>query len=121
MVFACAALAGLAGLLLLHSLVFGVIGAGAILASTADYWLGTKYALTSESATSRCGLSVSSMEWKSVRRVIDSGDIILLSPLEEDSRLSEFRGVRLRISDENANVVRQFIKERCGDNAQFLG
>ena len=120
-VFAAAILAGMAGLTIFRSPVIGGIAAMAILFSTADFWLGTKFVLTETSATSRCGLSVSSMEWSSVRRVIEENDLIILSPLEEESRLSEFRGVRLRIRDEKAEVVRQFIKARCGEHARFLG
>jgi hypothetical protein len=109
-ILAAAVVAFAAGTLLLKQPVFGLIGFAIILGSTADYWLGTSYRLDETGASSRCGLSVSSIAWADVKRVMKDGHTIKLSPLETASRVDPFRGVLLKMLPELGEEVAGFIR-----------
>jgi hypothetical protein len=120
-VFLAAIFAGLAGIYFLHSPVLGIVGFLAILGTSAEFWLGSKYRLDNEQASARCGISISSIEWKNVRRVIVGQEGIKLSPLEESGRLGPFRGVMLRIQDEATKTkVLDWIKRVVGKDVRFV-
>jgi hypothetical protein len=117
----CAIGVGAFGTFVFHQLVLGILGFVMILTSTAEYWLGTHYKLDSKSVSARCGFSLFSMEWPSVKRVVVSGNLIRVSPLENLTRLEPFRGVLLRTLPEQSEHVLKFVRTHCKDNVRILG
>jgi hypothetical protein len=120
-IFGAAMLAALLGYLLFHDLLLAMIGFGIILASTAEYWMGTRFALTEAEATRRVGPSVSSISWADVKRVSIEGNRIKLSPLEQQSRLDPFRGIVLQTTGDNRSAVIQAINRHCSSDVRLLG
>jgi hypothetical protein len=108
------------GILIFRNVLFGVAGFAIILGSTAEFWMGTSFRLDAKGATSRTGLSVTSMEWEAVRRVDMGSNLVKLSPLDEASRLDEFRGVRLRVEDMDRDGVLEFVKGRLNEDVRFV-
>jgi hypothetical protein len=88
--------AGIAGVVVFRSPSMGLLGFAMILASTADYWLGSNYMVDAKGAQARVGISLTSMEWKDVKRVVLEPNAIKLSPLDHQSKMDAFRGVTLR-------------------------
>jgi hypothetical protein len=74
----------------------GLLGFAMILASTADYWLGSHFMVDPKGVRARVGISLTAMEWKDVKRVTIEPHAIKLSPLESGNRMDVFRGVVLR-------------------------
>jgi hypothetical protein len=72
-------------------------------------------------ASRRCGLSLTSIDWEDVKRVVVQGADVLVSPLEEGGRMDAFRGVVLRTNSENRNVVIAAVKGRVGEGVAVLG
>lgn len=103
--FAFALLAGLAGQVLFHNPIFGLIGFIAIIASTAEMFFPLKYRLDENSASVRLGISPTIIRWDEVKRLIPVPDGIRLSPLEKPSRMDNFRGVYLRFSGNEDAVL----------------
>lgn len=118
-IVATALVAGAAGWVLSHSFILPAIGVIAIFASTAEFWLPLHYVLDEKSARCRCGISVTAIEWSDVKRVLISSEFAKLSPLETDSRLSEFRGVKIRFGDRKQEVL-DWIREKLGNHVRFL-
>lgn len=118
-VIAFALIAGVVGYALFQNFIYAIIGFFAILGSTAEFWLPTRYVLDQKSARSRRGFSVTELEWSDVKRVIVSDDGVKLSPLEESNRLAPFRGVYLRFGSRRKDVLRT-IKENLGNDVRFL-
>jgi hypothetical protein len=105
-VLAVAFVAAALGYLLLQHLVFALIGFMVIMGSTTDYWLPQKFKIDGNGASLRCGISVTSMAWPEVKRVVEVADGVLLSPLTSDqSRLNAFRGVLLRYNNNREAVL----------------
>lgn len=80
------------------NLLAGIIAALALFASTAEIFLPQRYRLDEKGATVRLGISVTSITWDEVKRLVEEGDAVRLSPLEKESRLDAFRGVLLRFN-----------------------
>ncbi|CAN5354134.1 hypothetical protein BH11ARM1_BH11ARM1_14660 [soil metagenome] len=97
--------AGLAGIVLFHQILYGCLGFAIIMATSAEFWMGVKFKLDSTSASKRVGLSLSSIEWADVKRVMVNENAIQLSPLEEASRMDAFRGVVLLTTPENREEI----------------
>jgi hypothetical protein len=101
--------------------LLGAIGFVVILLSTMDFWLGSSYKVDRRGATSRTGLSVSSIEWTDAKRIV-IGDLgIKVSPLEEGgSRMDEFRGVLLKTNADNRVQVVEAVRKLGGSSVRFL-
>lgn len=100
-----AVVAGVFGLVFLHNIVASLVGAGAVLLSTAELFLPVKCRLDGSGAQSKCGLSVQEIKWGDVRRVVEDDGGVKLSPLAEASRIAPFRGVYLRFSGNSEAVL----------------
>lgn len=105
-ILGAAVLAAIAGWLVVHTFLAVVIGLLATLGSTTEYWLPIKYKLDRNTAAVRCGISVTSIEWSNVKRVIEEPRGVKLSPLESEGRMGAFRGVFLRFADNREEVMK---------------
>lgn len=119
-VFVVALAAGVLVTAVTKSPLLGLIGTAAVLGSTAEFWLGTTFKLGKQEATRRCGLSLFSIRWEDVKLVRLQGSEIRLSPLTEEGKWSEFRGVRLRTLPDNREQALSLIKARVGADVGFL-
>lgn len=120
-ILAAAILAMILGCVVYGKPLLGVIGFAIILGSTMEFWLGSSYKLDSKGATSRTGTSVSHIEWGNVRKVIVGTSGIKLSPLPEGpSRLEPFRGVYLKVNDQNRVQVVEAVRRFGGEDVRFL-
>lgn len=108
-IFGVALFAMAIGLFVFRQPLLGLLGLAMILGATADHWLGTRFTLDAKGATAKTGLSVTAMEWKDVRRILEQGREIRLSPLESPSTLDSFRGVGLVPTAENREAVLAYI------------
>jgi len=115
-----ALLAFTAGTFALHSPLLGIAGSVMILAATAEFWLGTAYAVDEEGASSRTGLSYSRILWKEVKRAVVTPIGIKLSPLEESTRLAPFRGVFLRFGKEDRVLIESAVRMLGGNDVRFV-
>ncbi len=120
-IFAVAAGVMWVGWFLFRSPILGVVGAVAILGTTAEFWLGSTYSLTESSATARCGFSSTSIEWSNVKRVIVVGQTIRLSPLDRASQMETFRGVLLRTTPQNQTRILEKVKQLGSNDVRILG
>ncbi len=109
-VYAVAVLAFLFGLVLLKSLLLGIAGLAIVIGATMEYLVGATYKVDQRGASSRCGLSVTSMEWTEVKRIIESPEGVRLSPFQNAGTRDAFRGVFLRYGAENRETVMKFIR-----------
>lgn len=119
-VLASAIFAALAGWLLFQHPLYALIGFFAILGSTTEFWAPIHYVLDEKGASLRCGISVSAIEWANVKRAIVFENWVKLSPLEEDSKLSEFRGIKLRYGQDKESVI-ELVKEKVGEACLIFG
>lgn len=110
MVFGVAVLAFAMGAFVFRQPLLGLLGAAMVLGATADYWLGSRFSLDAKGASARTGPSITAMEWGEVKRVLDRGREVRLSPLERASRLDEFRGVGLLTTADNKERVLAFVR-----------
>ncbi|RYG26841.1 hypothetical protein EON82_01760 [bacterium] len=110
-IFGVALLAFVFGTFGLRQPLLGLLGAMMVLGATADYWLGSRFKLDAIGATAKTGLSMTTMEWHDVQRVLIEGREVRLSPLEKPSRMDAFRGVALITTEENRERVLEFV---CG-------
>ncbi len=99
-----AGLASLVGFFFLGSVWMAVISIFVVVASTAELFFPVRYRMDSEKVRSKCGISVTEMAWTDIKRVIELGDAIRLSPFAKPNRLDAFRGVLLRFSGNEAEV-----------------
>ena len=95
--------------------IFGILGFGMILGSTAEYWLRTDFRLDEKGASARTGPSVTAMPWADVRRILARGSEIRLSPLEASSALDAFRGVGLIVTPDNREEVMAYVRAHVAD------
>ncbi|MER3465869.1 MAG: hypothetical protein C4340_01320, partial [Armatimonadota bacterium] len=72
---------------------------------TAEFMLPVRYRLDARGASRKVGWSLTQIEWKDVRRVIEGTDGVKLSPLDRSSRLAPFRGVYLRFGSMQQDVL----------------
>jgi hypothetical protein len=120
-VLAAAVIAGVSGAVLLGQVLLGFVGFAMILASTAEVWLGVRYAITATGASRRCGFSLSAIDWADVKRVVVEGSDILISPLSEATKMDAFRGIVLKTKPENRDEVIQAIRGYLGEDVRLLG
>ena len=116
-----AGVAGTLGYALFHDLAIAIVGVCVILFATAEFWLGTRFKLTEKSATSKCGLSVTEVQWSDIKHIAVEGQRITLSTVREKSPLAQFRGVSLRMDEATREAVVAYIKEHCAEHAGTLG
>jgi hypothetical protein len=119
-VLAAAVIAFALGLLLFKNVWFGFIGFIAILSATAEFWLGISYKIDPRAASSRCGLSLTSLEWSEVKRATATPEGIKLSPLGTTGRLEAFRGVFLRYGA-NRDKVTETVRRWLPTNVELMG
>ncbi len=100
-----AILAGFLGFFMVPSPLTALLGPIVVLLGTADFLLPVSFEINSEGVKSRCGISVSAMTWKEVKRVLETEDGVKLSPLDAGSRLNSFRGVFLRASHNKQEII----------------
>lgn len=97
--------AGFGGAVFTGSFLMFIVGTLVVFLGTADFMLPVSFEVGVKGAKSRCGLSVTEISWEKVKRVIQGEDGIKLSPLEEPSRLSAFRGVYLRTDGNQQEIL----------------
>jgi hypothetical protein len=101
--------------------LLGALGFAIILGSTMDFWLGTSYKVDANGATSRTGLSVSSIAWEDVKRIVVGENEVKVSPLlDGSSRLDAFRGVILKLNEDNRVQVIEAVRKFGGNDVRFL-
>ena len=105
----------------LVNVLLGAAGFAIILASTAEYWLGTKYKLDAKGASARTGVSLTSIEWGDVKRVVTDSEGIKLTPLEKEGRMEAFRGVFLRFGREDRERILNSVRTLGGKDIATLG
>ncbi|MCX7800483.1 MAG: hypothetical protein N2109_09100 [Fimbriimonadales bacterium] len=101
-------------------LVLGILSVFFLLGSTMEFWYPVRYRLDAQGASAKVGISVTAIEWRSVRRAILGEDGVKLSPLEKASRTAVFRGVYIRFN-RNREEVLEFVRRRLPEDAAFLG
>lgn len=120
-IFAIALVAMAFGVFIYGQPLLGIVGFAIILGSTVDFWVGSSYKVDASGATSRTGLSISSIQWQDVRRVVVGAEEIKVSPLEDGgSRMDAFRGVVLKLNTDNRAQVIDAVKQFGGENVRFL-
>lgn len=92
-----ALLAGLIGFFLFKFLG-ALVGLATVFASTAELFLPMRYRIDQDGAKSHVGLSVATILWTDVKRLLVEDTLVKLSPLEQPGPMQEFRGVSLRFS-----------------------
>jgi hypothetical protein len=118
-ILAVALFGALFGWLLFENVLIALLGFAAILGSTAEYWLPLHYRIDKNRAAVRCGISVTAIEWSDVKRVVTSEQGWKLSPLAEETRLSPFRGVYLRLPPE-PEPVQNYVRSHVGQDVRFV-
>jgi hypothetical protein len=113
-------IAAVAGAILLRSVWGGLMAIVVMLFATAEYWRPAKFELSETKAKASRGLSVTEMLWVDINTVHLFEGEILLSPFKKDTKLNETRGVRIRTTDENCDVVIARIKEKVKPNVRFV-
>lgn len=107
------------GYAMFGNVLVAIVAFVCIAASSSEYVFPLHYRLTEEAARVRCGINVTEIEWKSVKRVIEGSGGVKLSPLARDSRLAPFRGVFLRYAD-NREAVLEYVKRYGGESDRLL-
>jgi hypothetical protein len=94
------------------------LGVLVILASAADFVLPNRFKVDETGAERRCGLSVVTMPWERVQRVVAGDDGVKLSPFAESTRLAPFRGVYLRANGNLQEIVScvEYWRKRNAEN-----
>lgn len=100
--------------------IAGLSGVLIVMASTADFWLGTRYRIDDVGASSKTAFSLTKMEWSEVRRVVIGSAGIKLSPLADSSRMSAFRGVFLRYGDQSQAELEEAVRSRLNEDVRFV-
>lgn len=103
--------------------VIGAVGALLVFSAAAEFMLPIRYRLSTEGAKSSYGLARLEIRWSSVRRVLDAGHSLRLSPMARRSLLDNLRGVELRFAaapnpghrDEVVAIVRERMEDRKHD------
>jgi hypothetical protein len=101
--------------------LLGILGFAIILGATMDFWLGSSYTVDPKGVSSRTGLSLSRIEWEDAKRILIGPGEVKVSPLERGGgRLDEFRGVVLKLKEENREQVLAAIRKFGGNHARIL-
>lgn len=82
-----------------------LFAAVALVASLSDFLFPVRYLITSESACCRMLLKTSEVKWANVKRCYLDDYGVKLSPLDRTSKMEAFRGVYLRFSDNQDEVI----------------
>lgn len=82
-----------------------LLGGGVVIASLAELFFPLKYQLDETGASVRCGLNTTAIRWENVKRLITMPDGVRLSPLEKSTPLDAFRGVYVRFSSNESEVL----------------
>lgn len=101
-IVAACTLAWLAGSLLYGSWVVGLAGAFLTASAVAEFALPVRYRVDESGASCSYGLARLHIEWARVRRMLDGGDSVRLSPFGRPSRLDYLRGVELRFAPDGS-------------------
>lgn len=109
-----------AGSMIFHNVIFGLIGAGGVILGNAEMILPVTYTISEKGVSSKCGLSVSEITWDRIYRIWEDGDGLKLSPLKEGSRMEVFRGVYLRYLGNRDEVLAK-IAQYWNGNSDILG
>lgn len=110
----------LIGTLMFESSLLGLLGFAIIVVTTAEFWLGAKYEIDAVGARRKVGISVTEMTWESVKRIVASEEWVLLSPLEADTKLGPFRGVRLLFEAAKRDQVITALRTHGGEHVRGL-
>ena len=105
LVYAVAAIAGIASAMFMGNPWLFPFGALVILLGSADFVLPNKFRIGDFGAERRCGLSLTAIPWERVKRVVVGDDGVKLSPFAESTRLAPFRGVYLRANGNLQEIV----------------
>jgi hypothetical protein len=106
-VFAAMAFVVLMGYLIFRSPIYSLAGLFMVFSATSEYFLPTRYKLTTERAFASCGAGRFEIPWSGVNRLLEAPDAVKLSPLKAASRLDSFRGVLLRFGPEGGPGERE--------------
>ncbi len=98
-----------------------LVGGGVMIASLGELFFPLKYRLDESGASVRCGFSTTAIRWENVKRLITMPDGVKLSPLEKSSRLDAFRGVYVRFSGNEAEVLATIAKLTHGYGSHLDG
>lgn len=112
--------AALIGFVVMHHVLFSIIGVTVIVVSTAELYFPVKYTLNENGAKQKCGFSVSEITWDKVARLEERADGVRLSPFDKPHRLDAFRGLFLRYSG-NKDAILDKIAELWKTHEQVLG
>jgi hypothetical protein len=104
-VYAVAMFAGLASAAFIGNPWMFPFGFMVILMGAADFVLPNRFSVGEHGAERRCGLSVVTLPWDRVKRIVVGEDGVKLSPLDDSSRLAPFRGVYLRANGNLQEIV----------------
>ena len=117
----CLAAVLIMGTLLFRNAALALIPTLALFGSLAEYYLPTKYTLTTTGARSRCGLILLEMPWTDVRHAYLAAEGVKLSPLRaKNSRFERMRGVMLRFDGNSEEVIETVRALRLGAAQQQL-
>ncbi len=86
------------GFILFRSALLAILGGVLVFSAAAEYLLPIRYRITSRRITASYGAARLEMDWKSVRRLLDGGNAIKLSPFKRASRLDGLRGIVIRFA-----------------------
>lgn len=114
-VLLAATVAAVGAVIFFNNLLLALFAFGAVIGLTLELFVPARYQLTASEVQARVGWSVTALEWSRVRRVIDLGDAVRLSPLAKASRLDEFRGVLLRFNGNRDEVFARINEFRQHD------
>ena len=115
------------GILITGQPIPGILGSLMVFGATAEFLLPVTFSVSENGASRKCGLSVSSITWQDVKRVILDEGGIKLSPLENSTRMAPFRGVYLRFQnnqEELLNIIKRYWEHDVGfleESAQGRG
>ena len=104
LVFGAAGGVAAIGVVLMHSILFAVIGIVMVLAPTSEFLLPVRYSISKDGANSKWGLNSNFLAWEDVKQVRWGEQGVKLSPLPGPSRLEAFRGVYLRFAGNKQEV-----------------
>jgi len=120
-VYSVATLAGLGSAAFMGNPWMFPFGFLVIILGAADFVLPNRFTVGKSGVERRCGLSVVTLPWDRVKRVVVGDDGVKLSPLDDSSRLAPFRGVYLRANgnlQEIVSCVEYWRKQNASDVGQ---
>jgi hypothetical protein len=102
------AFAGVAvgGWLLFANLIAVLLLLVVLTGTIVEFLFPINYRLTNLGAYANCGPSQLFMAWEDVKRATQGKEGVYLSPFSKPTALDSFRGIRLRFTPDNADLVR---------------